>query len=41
MKVRQDNDVTNRISLVYPKIETDLSRPIQLGAFSDENQIGQ
>lgn len=41
MKVRQDNDVTNRISLVYTKIETDLLRPIQLGAFSDENQIGQ
>ena len=28
MKTKQDNDMTNRISLVYTKIETKLSIPL-------------
>ena len=39
-KTRQDNDVTNHISLVYIKTETKLSGPIWPSAICDENQIG-
>ena len=37
-KIRQDNDVTDCTSVVYAKNETRLSKPIELGAFFDENQ---
>ena len=38
MKTRQDNDVIDHIGLVYIKIETELSRPIELGAVCDETR---
>ena len=36
MKTRQDNDVTDCISLAYTKIETELLRPIWTGTIYDE-----
>ena len=36
-KIKQDNDVINRIGVVYSKIETKLSGPIWLGLVYDEN----
>ena len=36
MKTRQDNDVTDCISLAYTKIETELLRPIWTGTVYDE-----
>ena len=36
-KTRQDNDVSNRISLVYAKIETKLLGSIWSGVVCDEN----
>ena len=36
-KTRQDNDVTNCISLVYAEIETKLWGPIESGVVSYEN----
>ena len=41
MKTRQDNDVTNRIGLVYVKTKPQFSGPIWSGAVYDENQIRQ
>ena len=35
-KTRQENDVSDRITLVYAKIETELSEPIWLGVVYDE-----
>ena len=40
-KIWQDNDVTNRIGLVYAEIEFELSRPIWLFKVYDENQTRQ
>ena len=40
-KTRQDNDVADRIDLVYAKIETELLGPIWLGAVCDENHTRQ
>ena len=40
-KTRQDNNIINRISLVYSDIEIELSGPIWLGAVCDEYQAGQ
>ena len=37
MKTRDNNNVTDHISLVYAKIETELSRPKWLGTICDEN----
>ena len=28
MKIRRDNDVTNRIGMIFTKYDTELSRPI-------------
>ena len=36
-KTRQNNNMINRIALVYAKIETELSGPIRSTAVSDEN----
>ena len=41
MKIRQDNDVTDRTRAIYDENETKLSWPIGLSADCDENQIGQ
>lgn len=41
IKTRKDNDMTDHIGLVYAKIENELSRPIELGAVSYENQKRQ
>ena len=38
IKTRQDNDVTNRIGLVYVENNTKLSQPIELGAVHDETR---
>ena len=40
-KIRQGNNLTDRIGLVYVKIEIELSKPIWPGAIFDENQIRQ
>ena len=40
MKTKQDNGVTKYIGAVYVENNTELSRPIGLGADYDENQIG-
>ena len=37
MKTKLDNDVTNRISLVYAETKIELSRPIWPGIICDEN----
>ena len=37
MKVKQDNNVTDHIGLVYVETETKLLGPIWLGALCDEN----
>ena len=37
MKTRQDNDVIDRIDMVYTKIEIRLSTPIWPSAFCDKN----
>lgn len=37
-KIKQDNDMTDCIGLVYSKIETKLSRPIKLVAICDETK---
>ena len=37
MKTRLDNNITDRIGLVYAKIEINLLRPIWLGVVYDEN----
>ena len=39
MKTKQDNDMTNRISLVYTEIETKLSVPLWPSVVYVENQI--
>ena len=36
-KSKQENNVSDRISLVYAKIKTELSRPIWPSAVCDEN----
>ena len=36
-KTRQNNNMINRIALVYAKIEIELSGPIRSTAVSDEN----
>ena len=41
MKTKQDNDMTNRINLVYVEIEIELSIPIWPSAVFDENQTRQ
>ena len=41
MKTRQDNDVTDRASVVYNNNDTKLLWPIKSSADSDENKIGQ
>lgn len=38
MKIRHDNDVTNRIGLIYVETENELSGPNYLAAVCDENQ---
>ena len=40
-KTKQDNNVTDRIGLVYDKFKTERSAPIRSGAVCDENQTGQ
>ena len=40
MKTRQNNDVINRIGVVYIKNDTKLSWLIRLSVDCDENQIG-
>ena len=40
MKTRQNNDVINRIGVVYIKNDTKLSWLIRLSVNCDENQIG-
>ena len=37
IKTRQDNDVTDKIGLVYDEIKTELSGPIESGAVAYEN----
>ena len=37
MKTKQDNDLTNRIGLVYAKTETELLGLIWSGVVCDEN----
>ena len=39
MKTKHENDVINRISLVFIKTEIELSRLISLGGVCDENQM--
>ena len=39
MKTRQDNNVTNHMSLVYAEIKIEILRPIWPGVIYDENQI--
>ena len=39
-KTKQDNDVTNRIGLVYVETEIELSGPLWSGVVYDEIQIG-
>lgn len=39
-KIRHDNDMTNYIGIVYPKIETELSWSMRQDATYHENQIG-
>ena len=41
MNTKYDNDMTDHISLVYAKIETELTGPIWPGAIYDKNQIRQ
>lgn len=41
MKTIQDNGVTDRIGLVYAKIETEPSRPIKQGVVCYVDQTGQ
>ena len=41
MKTAQDNDVINRIGLVYSEIKTQLPETIWSGGVYDENKIGQ
>ena len=41
IKTRKDNNVTNRIGLVYVRIETELMGSIWSSAVHDENKIGQ
>ena len=40
-KTLEDNNVINRIGLIYAKIETKLSGPLWLGAVYDANLRGQ
>ena len=40
-KTKQDNNMTNRIGLVYVEIETELSGPIWLGVVFDKNKTWQ
>ena len=40
-KTKQDNGMTDLISLIYSKTETKLSEPVQPDAVYDENKIGQ
>ena len=40
MKTRQDNNVTNRIGIVYVETKTKLSRPIGSSAVYVEKQTG-
>ena len=39
IKTRQDNDVTNRIGIVYTENDNELLWLIESGANCDENQI--
>lgn len=39
-KISHANDIADHISLVYAKIETKLSGPIEPGLVYDENQTG-
>ena len=41
MKTRHDNDVAERIDVVYTKNDIGLLWPIELGAVCDENQTSQ
>lgn len=41
MKTRQENDVTDRIDLIYVKTEIELSIPIWTSVIYAENQKGQ
>ena len=41
IKTKQDNDMTDCISVVYVKTETELLGPIELGAVCYQNQTGQ
>lgn len=41
LKTRQDNNVTDHISLVYTETKIELSGPIWSSSVYDENQIGQ
>ena len=41
IKTNQDNDVTNRIGLVYAETEIELSEPIEQGVVCYEDQTGQ
>lgn len=41
IKSKQDNDLTDRIGMVYTENETEMSLSIELGAVGDENQTGQ
>ena len=41
MKTRQDNNITDRIGMVYVETETEMLGNIWPKMISDENQIGQ
>ena len=40
-KTKQDNDMTDRIGLVYAEIKTQILIPILLGTICDENHTRQ
>lgn len=40
-KAKQDNNMIDRIGVVYAKNDIELSGPLRLGAFKDENKTGQ
>ena len=41
MKMKQDNDVTNCISVIYIKNKTELLWPIETSVVCHKNKIGQ
>ena len=41
MKIRQDNDMTDCIGVVYVENEMELSCSIRQGAICEKNEIGQ